>query len=145
MSISAVLIMNRKEFDLLYTIKKFGITNQRALSRLASVSTGYVSQTLKKFNNDGIVDSEGITDAGLRLLEPYRVNNAIIMAAGMSTRFVPLSIEKPKGLLKVRDEVLIERQIKQLKSAGISDIVIVLGYMKESFFILRISIRESNL
>lgn len=54
----------------------------------------------------------------------------------MSSRFVPLSLEKPKGLLVVKNEVLIERQIEQLQEAGIHDIVIVLGYKKESFFYL---------
>ena len=33
--------------------------------------------------------------------------NAIIMAAGTSTRFAPLSYEKPKGLLEVKGENLI--------------------------------------
>lgn len=69
-------------------------------------------------------------------LEPYRVDNAVIMAAGMSSRFVPLSYEKPKGLLKVKGEILIERQIRQLKEAGIDDITVVIGYMKEKFFYL---------
>ena len=59
--------------------------------------------------------------------------NAIIMAAGTSSRFVPLSYETPKGLLKVRGEVLVERQICQLLEAGISDITIVVGYKAESF------------
>lgn len=59
--------------------------------------------------------------------------NAIIMAAGTSSRFVPLSYEKPKGLLKVRGEVLIERQICQLIEAGITDITIVVGYKAELF------------
>ena len=44
--------------------------------------------------------------------------------------------ERPKGLLKVRGEVLIERQIEQLKAAGVNDIIIVVGYKKESFFYL---------
>lgn len=59
--------------------------------------------------------------------------NAIIMAAGMSSRFAPLSYEKPKGLLKVKGEILIERQILQLKEAGITDITVVVGYKAEMF------------
>ena len=59
------------------------------------------------------------------------------MAAGTSSRFVPLSIEYPKGLLEVRGEVLIERQIRQLKEAGVEDITIVVGYKSESFAYLR--------
>lgn len=35
--------------------------------------------------------------------------NAIIMAAGTSSRFAPLSYEEPKGLLAVKGEILIER------------------------------------
>lgn len=59
--------------------------------------------------------------------------NAIIMAAGTSSRFVPLSSEWPKGLLIVKGEVLIERQIRQLHEAGIDDITIVVGYKAEMF------------
>ncbi len=63
--------------------------------------------------------------------------NAIIMAAGTSSRFVPLSVEKPKGLLEVKGEVLIERQIRQLHEAGVKDITIVTGYKAEMFSYLR--------
>lgn len=63
--------------------------------------------------------------------------NAIIMAAGMSSRFVPLCWECPKGLLEVRGEVLVERQIIQLKESGIHDITLVTGYMAENFEYLK--------
>ena len=63
--------------------------------------------------------------------------NAIIMAAGMSSRFVPISLEKPKGLLEVKGEVLIERQIRQLKEAGVEDITVVTGYKARAFEYLR--------
>lgn len=68
--------------------------------------------------------------------EQYKVNNAIILAAGMSSRFVPISYESPKSLIVVKGERLIERQIRQLKEAGIDDITIVVGYLKEQFFYL---------
>lgn len=55
------------------------------------------------------------------------------MAAGTSSRFAPLSYEKPKGLLNVKGEILIERQIRQLQEAGISDITVVVGYKAELF------------
>ena len=59
--------------------------------------------------------------------------NAVIMAAGTASRFAPLSYEKPKGLLEVKGEVLIERQIRQLKAAGVDDITVVTGYKAEMF------------
>lgn len=62
--------------------------------------------------------------------------NAIILAAGKSNRFAPFTYEKPKGLFCVKGEILIERQIKQLQEAGVKDIYIVVGYMKEKFFYL---------
>lgn len=66
-----------------------------------------------------------------------RVDNAIIMAAGTASRFAPLSYEMPKALIKVRGEVLIERQIRQLKEAGINEIIIVTGYKAEQFEYLK--------
>ena len=63
--------------------------------------------------------------------------NAIIMAAGTASRFVPLSAERPKALLDVKGEILIERQIRQLQEAGITDITIVVGYMAKMFEYLK--------
>ena len=63
--------------------------------------------------------------------------NAIIMAAGMSARFAPLSFERPKGLLRVKGEVLVERQIRQLQKAGVSDITLIVGYKAEMFSYLK--------
>lgn len=128
--------MTRNEFTLLYAIKKYGMQSCRKMSSLSDLSTGYISQTMKDFADRGLIDAEGITDKGIEALLPYKVDNAIIMAAGMGTHFVPITLEKPKGLLVVKNEVLIERQIEQLKEAGIKDIVIVLGYKKEAFFYL---------
>lgn len=59
------------------------------------------------------------------------------MAAGTSSRFVPLSVERPKGLVEVKGEILIERQIRQLKEAGVTDITLVVGYKAEMFAYLR--------
>ena len=59
--------------------------------------------------------------------------NAIIMAAGTCSRFVPLSLEKTKGLLEVKGEVLVERQIRQLNEAGVKDITVVTGYKAAAF------------
>ena len=59
------------------------------------------------------------------------------MAAGTSSRFVPLCWERPKGLLEVKGEILIERQIKQLKAAGVEEIAIVTGYMADQFEYLK--------
>ena len=128
--------MTKNEFTLLYAIKKYGIQSCRKMRDLSELSIGYISQALKDFTDKGLIDEKGITDQGIEALLPYKVDNAIIMAAGMGAHFVPITLEKPKGLLVVKNEVLIERQIEQLQEAGIQDIVIVLGYRKEAFFYL---------
>ena len=68
----------------------------------------------------------------IELME-YKVDNAIILAAGISkdTMYSP-----PKGLLKINGVPIIERQIRQLQDAGITDITIVVGYKKEMYFYL---------
>lgn len=58
----------------------------------------------------------------------YEIKSAIILAAGRGKRLEHLSDDRPKSLLEVRGEVLIERLIEQLQEKGINDIYIVTGY-----------------
>lgn len=66
-----------------------------------------------------------------------KADNAVIIAAGASSRFAPLSHERHKGLTEVRGEILIERQLRQLIAAGITEIHIVTGYKAEQFRYLK--------
>ena len=58
---------------------------------------------------------------------------AIILAAGMGTRLRPLTLTTPKSLIKVGEQTLIERQILFLNEIGISEIIVVTGYLAEKF------------
>lgn len=134
-------MLTKNQFLVLNALRKDtnqNLTSQAALSEEIGISVGTVNSTLKGLREKKWVERHSltITANGLVQLEPYRVQNAIIMAAGFSSRFAPLSYERPKGLLTVRDEILIERQIRQLKEAGITDITIIVGYLKELFFYL---------
>ncbi|MBO6158945.1 MAG: phosphotransferase [Firmicutes bacterium] len=106
--------------------------NSADLALAGALKDKAVHEALEK---KGLIDAGTgeITPAGVAVLEPFRVDNAVILAAGPATRFVPLSLEQPKGLYEVKGEKLIERQIQQLIEAGISDITVVLGYKKEKF------------
>ncbi|WP_439795022.1 NTP transferase domain-containing protein, partial [Thomasclavelia cocleata] len=59
--------------------------------------------------------------------------NAIILAAGLGMRMVPINSEISKGLLVVNNQTLIENIILKLKENNINDIYIVVGYMKEQY------------
>ncbi len=57
--------------------------------------------------------------------------NAVILAAGTSSRLYPLTKEIPKCLLKVGGKEIISIQIEMLRSVGIKNITIVTGYQAE--------------
>ena len=111
---------------------------QRELASMLEVSLGTVNTLIKECMASSylMTSPEGnyqLTEAGMTFLEPFRVDAALIIAAGFGSRFVPLTFETPKGLLEVFGERMIERQIKQLHAVGITDITIVVGYLKEKF------------
>ena len=127
---------SRNNFEVLNHLRKQPGSSQRDISAATGLSLGSVNKAVKHLSGEGLIDAGEITPQGYELLHPYKVDNAIILAAGLSSRFVPISYEKPKGLLRVRGEILVERQIEQLRTAGISDITVVVGYKKEYFFYL---------
>lgn len=115
---------------------------QREMAVKLNVSLGTANGLIKECIGKGYIaeraDGEGglkweLREGGERLLSNYRVDGALIIAAGFGSRFVPLTFEMPKGLLEVFGERMIERQICQLHEAGITDITIAVGYLKEKF------------
>ena len=137
-----------------YILERPQIT-QRELAQELRVSLGTVNRLVKECEEAGLIETAGgdialseggenrrtgghgaarrLTGRGLKYLEPYRMDCAVILAAGFGSRFVPLTFETPKGLLEVFGERMIERQIRQLHEAGVTDITIVVGYLKEKF------------
>lgn len=128
--------LSHNDFEVLNYLRKQPNAKQRDISVATNLSLGTVNKTFKHLSKEGLIESGKVTPQGFEALHPYKVDNAIILAAGLSSRFAPISYEKPKGLLRVRGEILIERQIEQLRAAGICDITVVVGYKKEYFFYL---------
>ena len=129
--------LSEPQFNILNALAKADSPlTQRALSEATGMSLGRVNTATRECEAAGYIDERAITNAGREALEPYRVTGAVIMAAGLSSRFAPISYERPKGTLKVRGEILVERQIRQLHEAGITNITLVVGYKKEYFFYL---------
>ena len=118
-------MINRNEFNALCAIREHPGATQRELAELLGLSLGTVNNVHRKLVKEKLVEDGRVTARGMRELRPYKVDNAVVLAAGLSSRFVPISYEKPKGLLTVRGEVLIERQIEQLLEAGINEIIVV--------------------
>lgn len=62
-----------------------------------------------------------------------KVERAIIMAAGKGTRLRPLTESTPKPLIKVNGTRMIDSIIRALYKNGITEIYVVVGYLKEKF------------
>ena len=54
---------------------------------------------------------------------------AVILAAGMASRLRPLTLNTPKCLLKVGARPLLQRSMDALIQSGITEFVIVTGYL----------------
>ena len=120
--------MKAFEFELLRDIAEDGQKDMAG----AKMNPDY-SVTMENRERSGLMKGGKITEDGLQALKPYKVDNAIIMAAGFSARCMPLSKVMPKGLFLVKGESLMEREIRQLIDAGIREIIVVTGYLHEKF------------
>lgn len=116
-----ILVMNKK-------------SNQRKVSLISDYSLGKVNQVINQLKAKSYISSEdNLTLKGKKYINSHHPKRAIILAAGYGLRMVPINTEEPKGLLEVHSEPLIERIIKQLHEVGITDIKIVVGFMKEHY------------
>ncbi|WP_308557765.1 UTP--glucose-1-phosphate uridylyltransferase GalU [uncultured Lactobacillus sp.] len=61
-----------------------------------------------------------------------RVRKAVIPAAGLGTRFLPVTKSMPKEMLPIVDKPTIQFIVEEAKAAGIEDILIVTGKNKRS-------------
>ena len=117
----------------MYAIKKEQPSNIESLMDYLKISHYCVQNIISVLEEKNYVKGLRLTTKGEDALSEYKVDNAIIMAAGFSSRSMPLSGIIPKGLFEVKGEVLIERQINQILEAGIKDIIVVTGYKAEKF------------
>ena len=98
-------MLSEKQFKLLrfLLIHKDENFTQRQLAEQLDLSLGTVNALVGKLKEEKWIDEEHhLNELGKNVLEPYRVENAIIMAAGMSSRFAPLSMKFPKDCFKSR-------------------------------------------
>ncbi len=126
--------MNKQEFDIMNALFEKPYENQRELAEQTGHSLGIVNKCMKKLSEEAYIDREGKpTEKAVKLYQRKVPKNAIILAAGFGMRMVPINTETTKGLLEVNGEPLIERLIKQLHEAGVTNIKVVTGFMKEQY------------
>lgn len=61
-----------------------------------------------------------------------RISKAVIPAAGLGTRFLPATKAMPKEMLPVVDKPAIQYVVEEASSAGLDDVLVILGRNKNS-------------
>ena len=126
--------MNVQELDILNAIRKNPKLNQREIANQSGYSLGFVNRVVKELQEEKWLSPSGeLSEKAKTFITANQPKKAVILAAGFGMRMVPINTEIPKGLLEVRGEVLIERMIRHLHEVGITDIQVVVGFMKERY------------
>lgn len=131
--------MTRYEFEVLSHLERNGAGQYplRTLSDTLTISGGEISRCLEQLASEHWIIRDGdalaVTETGLAALEPYRVQSAIILAAGFGSRMMPATADRPKPLVTVNGVRILETLLDALVAVGIRDITVVRGYRKECF------------
>ena len=126
--------MNIQECDIMKILLEAPFTSQRALAEQSGHALGIVNRSLKALIREGYLDDAmQLTSRAEELRRVSQPKRAVILAAGFGMRMVPINLETPKAFLEIDGEPLIERQIRHLHEAGIREIYVVVGFMKERF------------
>ncbi len=126
--------INRLQFDILTTLLDEGKSlSQRTLADKLDKSVGTINKAIASLNDLGYISNKMITQEGIKALEPYRVKRAVFIAAGFGSRLVPVTLNTPKPLVRVKGKRIIDSLIDAVLAAGIHEIYIVRGYLSEQF------------
>ncbi|MBR5487707.1 MAG: winged helix-turn-helix transcriptional regulator [Phascolarctobacterium sp.] len=128
-------MLNKKEFSVLTYIEanKNEKLTQKELAEALNFSVGTVNKLWNELEEKGFINEKHITKKGLAALEPYRVKRAIFIAAGFGSRLVPITLNTPKPLVRVKGVRIIDTLLDAVIAAGIEEIIIVRGYLAEQF------------
>ena len=126
--------LTRRQFDILTCLERRGrVLTQRELAEATQMSLSTVNRTINLLSERNMIDGEGITATGYAALEPYRVQRAVFIAAGFGSRLVPITLNTPKPLVRVKGTRMIDTLLDAVVKAGIEEIYIVRGYLGEQF------------
>ncbi len=126
--------LRRKEFNVLSFLEHCGSgKTQREIAEATGMSVGSVNRILTTLSEQGYITDHTITEVGYAALEPYRVKRAVFIAAGFGSRLVPITLNTPKPLVRVKGVRMIDTLLDAVVKAGIQEIIIVRGYLGEQF------------
>lgn len=126
--------LNTIQLNVLLNLKNKKCFTQRELSDSTGYSLGLINNSIKALKQEGYLDKNMcLTSKADEAIIRKSPQAAVILAAGVGLRMVPINNSVSKGLLEVKGEKLIERIIKHLHEVGINKIFIVVGFMNEQY------------
>lgn len=126
--------LTKKQFEILVFLEaQRTSSSQRELAAGTGISLGSVNKIITEFSDLGFVRDGKITAEGLKALEPYRVKRAVFIAAGFGSRLVPITLNTPKPLVRVKGKRIIDSLLDAVVAAEINEIYLVRGYLGEQF------------
>lgn len=127
-------MITKKQFDILvFLAESEGKLTQREISQETNMSLGTVNKQISALESQELISKGKITDKGLSVLEQFKVKRAIFIAAGFGSRLVPITLNTPKPLVRVKGQRIIDSLIDAVIAQGIEEIYIVRGYLGEQF------------
>ena len=127
-------MITQLQFDVLMSYCLSGNSTKKSIDDFSNkYSKNEFENAISELILSGFLDENGITDLGKEALEPFKVKRAIFLAAGFGLRMVPVTYTVPKPLIKIGGVRIIDTLIDACLNAGIEEIYIVRGYLKEKF------------
>ena len=132
--------LSRFQFNFLTFIESHNkeTLTQRQIADSITLSLGTTNKLINQAQEDDLIIIHSdkrieLTEKGFKVLEPYKVRKAIVIAAGFGSRMAPVTLDTPKPLVKVNGVRIIDTLLDALLAKGIDNITIVVGYKKEQF------------
>lgn len=128
-------MLTEKQFDVLSLMAEHADSSisQREISKRTGYSLGTINSIMTELEESGFIAQKKIQQKALQELEAYRVNRVVFIAAGVGTRMLPITLNTPKPLVRVKGKRIIDTMIDAAIAAGIQEIYIVRGYLGEQF------------
>lgn len=130
-------MLTKEQFDVLMSLEKRSSKTDLGMSAGAARDgrpvEREINEQISKLTKEGFVSQGVITEKGKEALEPYRVKRAVFVAAGFGSRLVPITLNTPKPLIRVKGERIIDSLLDAVLAVGIEEIYVVRGYLSEQF------------
>jgi len=127
-------MINERQFDVIEALGTSSITlSQRMVAEKTHHSLGSINKTFGELENLGLVADGQLTTSGSSTLEQFRAKRAVFIAAGFGSRLLPITLNTPKPLVRIKGKRIIDTLLDAVIAAGITEIYMVRGYLAEQF------------